>query len=69
MPKSRSDSLQVEEEKGEGNQNRSLNPMDESIIQEQSASRKFIEKIFQKQFPKIISVVLKYSNQIKIEYI
>lgn len=53
----------TEEEKNPDNFNRSLmTPLDDSDIQEQSDSRKFIEKIFQKIFPRIIEVILKYSS-------
>ncbi|CDW77902.1 vac14 family protein [Stylonychia lemnae] len=56
-------SLKVQEEEKSDPANRSLmTPLDDSMMQEQSASRKFIEKIFQKIFPRIIEVILKYSS-------
>jgi hypothetical protein len=39
------------------------------MLQEQSSSRQFIEKIFQKQYPKIIEVIIKYSSQVKVDYL
>lgn len=52
-----------DDEAKQGNANRSLlNPLDDSMIQEQSASRRFIEKIYQRIFPRIIEVILKYSS-------